>query len=137
MLTAINVLDVSPASDDFTALATRLLEHCYGQLRRAGAATESPDLLRPHHLGESQAAGVADCHHPCLCHRRICTGRASILQCAPGDAAAFADLARRLIDDHAALGAAARGCVVVERAVRDRRHWADHLDAFIEKKNLC
>ncbi len=52
-------------------------------------------------------------------------------------AAAFADLARRLIDDHAALGAAARGCVVAERAVRDRRHWADYLDAFIEKKNLC
>jgi len=60
-----------------------------------------------------------------------CEGRAGVLQCEPGDPAAYRLLIEQLVQDHAALDAAARRDAPAERAFHDREHWADYLRRFV------
>lgn len=69
--------------------------------------------------------------------REYVEGREAVLECEPGDATAFTALAQRLIDEQPAFRAAAQKAMPHELAVHDRRHWADHVDAFIQAKVLA
>jgi hypothetical protein len=66
--------------------------------------------------------------------REYVEGREAVLECEPGDVAAFTALAQRLVDERDVMRAAAQKAIPHERDVHDRRHWADHLDAFIHAK---
>lgn len=68
--------------------------------------------------------------------REYVDGRAGVLQCEPGDAAAYANLARQLFDDHTVMKNAAQADMGREREIHDRQHWATYLDDFIEKRVL-
>lgn len=68
--------------------------------------------------------------------REYVEGRAAVLECEPGDVAGFADLARRLFEEAISLRVVAQSQKAAEQAIHDRRHWADLVDAFIERDVL-
>ena len=60
-------------------------------------------------------------------------GRDSVLQCSAGDAQAFAQLAERLVDERTRIGSLARAIMPAERAIHNRRLWADYLTDFVDR----
>lgn len=68
--------------------------------------------------------------------REYVEGRAAVLECEPGDVAGFADLARRMYEEAASLRAVAQSQKAAEQAIHDRQHWAELVDAFIERDVL-
>ena len=66
--------------------------------------------------------------------RDYVAGRAGVLQCEPGDVAAFACLGRRLLEDSDALRATAQADAAAEREIHALRHWGEYVDAFIDQR---
>lgn len=59
--------------------------------------------------------------------------RPASLVCEPGDAKAFISLANQLVAETDVLRLAAQSAVAAEQEIHDPRHWAEHMDLFIEK----
>ncbi|OJU89302.1 MAG: hypothetical protein BGO13_05255 [Burkholderiales bacterium 66-5] len=69
--------------------------------------------------------------------REYVKGRRAVLECEPGDATVYTDLARRLLEDKDDLHEAAHAAIAQELEFHDRRIWAQYLDRFIEERILC
>lgn len=120
-------------------LAGANLGHCYGQLRRAGAAAQPP-LLWPYPPGERQVAGAADCGNIrpyAHATHEYTQGREAVLQCEPSDVDAFANLARKMLEECSSLKKVAQAGISVERDVHGRHHWAKYLDDSIDDAWSC
>lgn len=65
--------------------------------------------------------------------REYVEGRAGVLTCEPGDVAGFAALGEQLVEEADVMRANALSYVEAEREIHALRHWAGHVDDFIQK----
>ena len=68
--------------------------------------------------------------------REYVEGRAAVLECEPGDPAAFAGLIGQMMDDASGLRGMAVRDMERECAIHDRAHWTRYLEDFIRRRVL-